>query len=744
MLNLSVTNIFAEGRDISIFHRVGNELMIMKEKMFFPYFYERDTHGVFRGYGNVKLKKITCRNPYQVKQKRTSESYESDILYTKRYLLDKVNITKAKIRWIMFDTEMITDEMPDPQIADKPISCITAYDNYTEEYKSFFLDEYETEYKMLDAFIKYIKSKQPDLLIAYNAYGYDYPYLINRFPSFPKAVSPINKVVKRNSYPAGISIVDYMEIVKKVYKYKKYSLENVYCEEFNLTPNFKKPDFSKLTDEIKERNKHDVYKMVELEKKLKLIDYFDELRRTSKSFWEDICQNSRIVDGVILQVAKKKGIILPKRPDYIENLEISSKDKIKGAYVYAESGLHEQVHLFDIGGTYPNLIVTFNLDPANKREKEESNCTKIRNILIAQNPTAIVPTVAQQMMNKRSEIQTLMKEKKGEEYDLLKKKDEAIKSLVNSLYGILLYRNSRLFDKDIASIITFLARFLIRYTKKRLSTLGYHVIMSDTDSVFVKTADDYKKIEYLINNTIIPEWLHHFGKEKSTLKFKYEGTFSKLFILTKKHYLGFMTKVDGTKKRVVKGLEIVRADTSKFTEKFQEELFVKIMNKETKDNVIEWIKSEIERMKSLSLTDIAFPCKLQRQPVKYKNVPIFVRAIFNTQELITNYKKRTGEYYYYIYTISNRTRKVIKTRKIKGERITKEIDEEMNVFAFDENEKEHIKDIDWIKMVDRNVLMKCKGIFEAMGWDISEITKENKVKCLHCKNKICPNHKGND
>lgn len=42
--------------------------------------------------------------------------------------------------------------------------------------------------------------------------------------------------------------------------------------------------------------------------------------------------------------------------------------------------------------------------------------------------------------------------------------------------------------------------------------------------------------------------------------------------------------------------------------------------------------------------------------------------------------------------------------------------------------------IDWNKMIERSITMKCEAIFLALGWDMAEIKevkvkKERKIKC---------------
>jgi len=43
------------------------------------------------------------------------------------------------------------------------------------------------------------------------------------------------------------------------------------------------------------------------------------------------------------------------------------------------------------------------------------------------------------------------------------------------------------------------------------------------------------------------------------------------------------------------------------------------------------------------------------------------------------------------------------------------------VLAFDEEKKDHIKNIDFDKMIERNITNKVDVIFKAMSWDTFEL-----------------------
>jgi len=729
MLKLKLTNIHNEGKTVFLFHRTGKELQMMKDESLYPYYYEPALKGTFRGYFGEKLDKIFVSDPYQISKKKTKISQEADINFCKRYLLDKVSMDKPELRWVIMDIETQSKNMPDAMIAPDPVTCITTYDNYTQEYKQFWTLDYKSEFLLIDAFINYIKSVSPDLLIGYNIKGFDYEYLLHRYPDFAEKLSPIGKRVNRNGFPAGISILDYYELVKKVYKFKKYKLEYVYCTEFKKEYNPEKFAFHIIDEKIKNKNLNDVKMLVELENKFHLLNYFDELRRIGKVMWDDLCMNSVIVDGVILQTAKEKGVILPSKPDEDEKFRRTEEDEIIGGYVYAKSGLHKGVHLFDVGGTYPNLIITFNLDPVNVKKEPNTQTVTVNKVNIWQNSNAIVPTVCRKMVNAREEIQKLVATLTGDEKDLMKQKDAAIKGVNNTVYGTLLFKSSRMYNKDIASTITYLARFLIRYTKLRLKTFGYETVASDTDSIFVKTDEDYAVIQSMINDQIIPEFLNHFGKDTGTLKFKYEGTFDKLFILTKKHYIGHMINKD---KLVIKGVEVLRSDSSKFMEKFQEQLLTHILNETPKEEIDRWMTEESNRMKTLPLTEVAFPVKLSKSPAAYKVETIHIRALRYALLEHPEWQVSIGQDYYYTYIIPEKfetktvTKSVKKTKKdLKdnpSEELTKmkttEIKKYKEIMAFDDFVGIGDNKPDWKMITDRNIWKKAEAIYVAMGWEL--------------------------
>ena len=388
-----------------------------------------------------------------------------------------------------------------------------------------------------------------------------------------------------------------------------------------------------------------------------------------------------------------------------------------------------------------------------------------------------MPTIVKKLITMKTEIKDelgkLNPEK--EEYNDLKKKYDAVKAVVNSAYGVMGNRFFRMYDKRVAESTTYLVRTLlqdsIEYAEKQL---GHKVIYADTDSIFANKKDDIS--EEL--NVFIKQWgIEKFGNNKVNVEFDWEGYFEDLLILAKCRYKGFLNKGGkGKIEKEEKGIEAKRKDSTKFMAEFQKTLINKIFDirkqKETKQSIIRWIKSEKERMKTLPLTEVGFPCKLARNPDKYANVPIFVRAIDYTKEIVPKFKKRIGELFYYVYVksmgyeikkvpepycndikltpaqimqlykqyclpgyekLNDKKVKDLKTTDFKRmlevldeENLVTWVDKEIkgrakDVLALDENNYKHVKDVDWKHMIDRNITNKCDVIFKAMGWKIGDI-----------------------
>lgn len=707
---MKIVNIANKDRVLHLFLRDDKgQLRLKTIEDFYPFFYEPDEAGEFTAYDGTKLKKVIVEKPNDVREMRSDKSYASDIIYTKNYISQMIDkFDKCPIKYFFLDIEILTVDLPDVKTAKAPISCVTIYNSQKKDYISFYLGDYqgksiaEKENKLIADMINYFQSEKPDLWLSWNV-DFDYQYLHNRVKDFAKKISPINLVRASRTedvmYPAGISVLDYLSMFKKVnLREGSYALDAICEKHLGYGKKHKTVDFSQLTPELKERNREDVELMVALEKKFKIMEYFDEIRRFSHCLWEDLTHNSLIIDSIILREAKIRNVILPRKP---EREEDEDAEELEGAYRRSESGLFFDIYKADVGSMYPNQLVNFCLDPANVGTKEahfdEKKYIEINGTWFKQDDTAMLPYLAKQLMSIKDELKKELKATKddSDEKKIIQMKYDAYKGLVNSLYGVLGFSGFRMYDNRVASAITFLSRDLLHYVEDSMKGRGHEVIYTDTDSLFYKSDID----EIKVLNDLVQMWGVKYSKTKLDIRFETEGMFTKLLIVGKCHYYGY---IKGKAKPEIKGMEMKRSSSSKYEGKFQEQLIEKVLARQSREDVLKWVENEKMLVRSLPVEEVSFPCKLQDK--KYKNEPIFVRAYRNTKELLSGFHLSFGEAFFYVYVHP----------MSKSDKLGKPI----NVLAFTKDKKDHITNdmVDYKEIIRRNIDSKTDGIFEAVGW----------------------------
>ena len=746
-MELKLQNIGNKDRKIYLFIRNDDKSLTVKtDSNFYPFFFEPtdDINSKFKAYDGTPLRKKICSKPQEIYKFKNGNTYYSDIEYIKQYIIEKVdNFVKSPIKWAILDIECKTSKGNFPIPTIDPVSCITVYNSFTKKYISFFLNDYKgsllaRETKLLNYFISYVKKEFFDLILGWNI-DFDYNYLYDRIKhrynkNLAELIGYKNLTRKKGDiyYPIGTSIVDYLGLYRKVETHKgSYALDDIMAEELGKNKQFAIENFNIVDDYLKNHNKEDVEAIVKIEEKRKLIPYFDEIRRTAMILWEDlptiisyynnkskkVSNNSKIVDMLVLKEAKKMNVILPNKKHGNE----------KVSYKGAKRDLSKvgrflgKIFQTDLGSAYPSMILDFNLDVnnivENKEEyKEDYPLININGTYFKQNPNAILPRVTKKLLKQKNYLKKVKNETKKDDknFDNIKMLYACSKANVNALYGVTALPSFRLYDIRIASTITYLVREVLTYCINKLESKGIEVVYHDTDSIAIRGEKD---ISEELNN-YIQEWaLKNYNKNIS-LTFDCEGYYERIFIKALTHYVGYLNTGNGIEKKI-KGIEAKRSNSSKFIKKFQLELLDKILeideNKNWKYNrldIVNWINTEVEKFSKYPLTYIGFPCKLARKPEDYtKNKPIFLRALQNTQELLPEFNKGLGERYYFIEIIPDKNLDR-KTRLAK------------NVLAFDKKTQEHIKSVNWKKMIEKSIIMKIKPIFEILKWQWGEITEK--------------------
>jgi DNA polymerase-2 len=145
-----------------------------------------------------------------------------------------------------------------------------------------------------------------------------------------------------------------------------------------------------------------------------------------------------------------------------------------GALLEPAPGLFRSVAVYDWKSLYPSLIRTFHLDPLGHARAGEDAITAPNGARFSRGE-AILPGIIERFLRSREAARA-----RGDRHA-----DQAIKIMMNALFGVLGAAACRFFDPEIANAITGFGQEILRWTRDAFEAAGVRVVYGDTDSVFV-------------------------------------------------------------------------------------------------------------------------------------------------------------------------------------------------------------------------------------------------------------------
>lgn len=304
----------------------------------------------------------------------------------------------AAIRTAYIDIEVYNKGMTIPDTVETgaaevtAISLLGSWDNrvyvwgtkdYIPESDDITYFQFDDDMELLLHFVRFWKESDIDVVSGWNIVGFDIPFLINRLnllfgEAKATALSPwgINRTKKQVFFgketflpvPAGISVVDYMDLYKK-FTYssqESYKLDWIANIELGIGK-IDTSDYDSLYDLYDrnpqlhfEYNVRDTRLLPQLDNKL---GFFNQLfsvaydvgvnhedAMTSVLLWDVITHN---------YLMNEYGIVVPHRDTIDED-----GDRIEGGYVKdATPGRYKWVTSVDLDSLYPHLIMQYNMGP---------------------------------------------------------------------------------------------------------------------------------------------------------------------------------------------------------------------------------------------------------------------------------------------------------------------------------------------------------------------------------------------
>lgn len=659
------------------------------------------------------------------------------------------------------------DEVSPGEVSSRLEDHIEAESLLEEQAKDVHLRSFDSEEALLRAFISLTENRRPDLYSGWNWVDFDWSYLLGRFEEVDlgeKNEHDLSDIGFINGYQTARKVdclpaFDMLDAYKSMTipiqgKKRSWSLDYVAKEEVDAG---KLPNVSvtQTYDEDKDMllayNIIDVMLCVALEQKMGIHDFFFELAELSQVQIYDTYSGMRLVDGYIMS-RHDDDEILPSAE------EKDIPENAGGLVLNPSSGVKEWVGVLDLKSLYPSAIITWNISPetidwydevepsdpyidipwipdADEADGGQFGHDEVDFDVMHSDLSeeGLIPKYLKQLFPERAE-----KKQKRDQYDpddteykVWDNKQNAVKVLMNTFYGVSSMDYWRLGLHGLGDAITSAARYTLWKGKEIAQAEGYEVYYGDTDSIMLSLADPDEgmaeaidrghELEGIINNRMyecveasglegshphLTEELH--GTDQHCLVYEFEKLYRRFFQAgSKKRYAGNIVWKEGkeTEGMDMVGFESQRSDSPELTEEVQPDVVNRILDGEGFDEVSEYIRGLIGDIKSrdMELYKVALPSSLGQPLEEYGNTQASRACRFSNKHLGYEWGMGDDPWVYFIR---------------KTPPMTPGTD--VLALSWDEDVPDEFE-LDIEKTLDRALKNPLKPILDEVGWNFVEL-----------------------
>ncbi len=491
--------------------------------------------------------KVTLKHPWEllklekelIELKSVDGVREYDIPFSRRYLIDKGlfpmyevevqgNVLKqftpneTCIIELQNEPQHVKSSLPDlnilsfkieacnpqgrPQVKEDPIILISFSSNQgfqkvfsTKNSLSNFVEIVQNEKELLNKFVETIKSENPDIITGYNSDKFDFPYIKGRADQLGVSLNlgvdgsklEFITVPKKAAVIKGHIHIDLYRIVRRHLQLNSHTLQNVYL---NLFGNDKidipmDQIYTCWNDEgekLEKLFKYSLEDAVAITKigELMLPMSIELARIVGQPLFEIVRRGTGTqVKWYLIRKAYEFGHVLPNEPGKFER-------NVVGGYVEEPvKGLYENIFYFDFRSLYPSIIIAKNISPETLTEDGDKKACHIApefGYKFKKEPIGFIPTITSQLLNGRIRIKALMKESDDpEEKQILNFRQEALKTLISTIYGLYNHPKYRWYCIEASEAITAWGRDFLKKSMETSERHGFKVLYADTDGFFV-------------------------------------------------------------------------------------------------------------------------------------------------------------------------------------------------------------------------------------------------------------------
>lgn len=735
------------------------------------------------------------------------EHYEADILFPNRLLIDKditsgvrvpqrrasdgdIDVPHQEIEPVDVDADLrvntfdieVDDRNGFPEDGEEPIICLTSHDSYEDQYTVWLYESsaggpgpdelpgydpisetidvdvrrFDSEEGMLAAFLDYVETTDPDITTGWNFNDFDMPYLLDRLEQLggrdsldPDRLSRVNEVWRddwQGPNVKGRVVFDLLYAYKRTQftELESYRLDAVGEVELGIGKERYPGDIGDLwetdPEQLLEYNLRDVELCVELDRRQGIIPFWEEVATFVGCKLEDATTPGDAVDLYILHKVYGEFVLPSKGQQETEEYE-------GGAVFEPITGVKEMVSVLDLKSLYPMAMVTTNASPETKVSPgyngdvyEAPNGTLFR-----KEPDGIIREMVNELLTERDEKKTRRDEYDpgSEAYETYDRQQEAVKVLMNSLYGVLGWERFRLYDMEMGAAVTATGREVIKHTEEAANKHNKEVIYGDTDSVMIEFGRDLSKnnaieqsfeLEDAINDSYDEFAQEMLNAEEHRFEIEFEKLYRRFFQAgRKKRYAGHIIWKEG--KDVddidITGFEYKRSDIAPITKEVQRnviDLIVTSDGEEYRDAVTEYVHEVIERFQNGDITveEVGIPGGIGKRLGNYDTDTAQVRgAKYANAMLGTNFARGSKPKRLYLDRVHPDffERVEDKGRVSSDEKGTyTEFKREQDVICIEYADQ--VPDeftVDWDKMLDKTLKGPIERVLEAIDISWNEV-----------------------
>lgn len=550
---------------------------------------------------------------------------------------------------LAFDLEVIDDQIIMASFQGPDFSKVLSLRETDKE----FVEAFESEKKLLERFQEIIEERDTDIITGYNTDEFDFKKLRERFQDHGLELSLGRdgervKFDRRGRFSSarlkGRMHLDLFPFISHVVApgldSETLDLDSVAKEilgkekddvSFEQMQEWWKEE--KNTGELAEYNLKDSELAFELAQEL--IPQVMELSRITGLIPFDACRLTygQLTENFLLREAFNRNMLSRNRPTRNERRRRSNQGAYEGGFVYTpDSGLYENISVFDFRSLYPTVMVAHNISPEmlDLEDCEEEFSPEEFNFSFCQDEQGFFPELIEELVKSRYELKDSLEdlEEGTKEYEQVYSRQQAQKILANSFYGYLGYDGARWYSKESAQATTYMGRMYIEDTIELARDMGFEIVYGDTDSVFIRGEDVEERREEFLEqvNDELPEFMElefegHFTRGLFTSKASGEGA--------KKKY----ALMDEDENLKITGFEQVRRDWSPVAKDTQKKVLSLVLKEEISE-AAEEVKNTIEQLKDqeIPVEGLTIHTTLTKPPEEYGSKAPHVEAVKKAKE----------------------------------------------------------------------------------------------------------------